>query len=78
MNPRRAPRETTIESDLDDAPLPVSEWAENNRIVCDFFHRRIVRTLLPRQLIREWEISDWRQLPRSPRGGHVTAAGGRR
>jgi hypothetical protein len=70
MNPRRALRETTAEIDPpEDAPLPVSDWAENNRIVCDFFHRRIVRTLLPRQLVREWEISDWRQLPRSARAG---------
>jgi hypothetical protein len=70
MTSRRASLETTVEIDpLLEAPLPISDWAENNRIVCDFFHRRIVRTLLPRQLIREWEISDWRQLPRSARSG---------
>ena len=74
MNPRRAPRETTLEIDPSpEAPLPISDWAENNRIVCDFFHRRIVRTLLPRQLVREWEISDWRQLPRSARSGATGA-----
>jgi hypothetical protein len=43
-------------------------WAENNRIVCDFVHRKIVRPLAPRQRIREWELLAGEAEPAPPRG----------
>jgi hypothetical protein len=49
-----------------------SDWAENNRIVCDFFHRGIVRELLPRQRVREWEITEWRPGSRAARASGLS------
>jgi hypothetical protein len=40
--------------------------------VCDFFHRGIVRELLPRQRVREWEINEWRPGSRAARASGLS------
>jgi len=74
VDPRRRSRAAASEGAPGSEPTAsgTSDWAQNNRIVCDFFHRGIVRELLPRQRVREWEITEWRPGSRAARASGLS------
>jgi hypothetical protein len=74
LDPRRRSRGAAPGADPASEPTAAatSDWAQNNRIVCDFFHRGIVRELLPRQRVREWEIAEWRPGARAARASGLS------